>query len=249
MLTVVILVVFLAGGGFYMMNMMKRQQGMAAAAPGIAAEFLERTGFRIATIPPSAPIDAHVQAYVAPNARQVGQELVRTVSGVPLRHYMRDTYENGKHISICDWSVPAARPVNYGLQIAEWKYSPNALLDAAAADGEVYCWTQRFQNRFEVGDKQLDDRFAFMSDNPQAAINVLRAPGIKELLLQCQYVEVVIDRNGVKLSDPKLINMYSAMGIKGGLIATTTDPKTLTMSTIPLHDQVSNMLLALGRVA
>jgi hypothetical protein len=226
----------------------KRAQGSKDLIE-ITAALLQQTGFRVASAR-NAPFDEHVRlvagAFATFGGRE-GQEWIRDCGGIPLRHFQRQDSEGNRVFHWCKWFTPLGHPPRVRLQIVEKRLVGTMEGLGNFIENKSYGWTQRFPYKVPMGDPELDARFLFFGDDPDAVRHAIRAPGLRDLLLAATQVDAWVDHETVTASDPFRENFKAAMG--GAMGALLGDAKGTSSAMIAVHERMSWIVAALARAS
>lgn len=233
--------------GFAVWSLKKRARDQAAAS-GILRDFLEKTGYRVASVP-DAPIDEHVRLAMAATIAMggpEGHEWVRDCGGTQVRHFFRAVNEGNTNYYWCTWTAPLAKPPRFGLQIVDRRLiGALGKVDNFVANRK-YSWEKHFHS-FEIGDPELDKRFLFLSDAPAELTRIVNAAGVRELLLACKQVDLYSDAQGIHFTDPFRENLLAAFGGSTGALMSGYDPKAMMAATLPVHERIGWLVAGLAR--
>jgi hypothetical protein len=140
------------------------------------------------------------------------------------------------------WSLPLARRPRFHLQIAErgLRGFAKGLKEAFSSSERV--WNQLYMHQIASGDARFDQRFNVYTDHPEAALAVLPASGLIELLLQCTEVDLVTLDDQVRFADPMQKNLMSMLGGTLGATAIGGNVGKALELQIPVHDLIAQIL-------
>ncbi len=240
-----------AGFGYYAWISKKRYENQLVAARSLR-EFLEQTGFRVVGAE-GADLGQQAQLALAAIGQEggaQGHEWVKQVGGVPVRHFFRRVHENGTNYYWSRWSVALSLPPRIALQVIERRLVGALGTVDNFIENRRYEWRQVCPQRVSVADAELDRRFLFFGHDPALVSYVLRTNGVRELLLACAQVDLSVDAEGVRFSDPFRENLTSAFG--GGAsdraLLSGYDPKAITRAILPVHERICWLAATLARV-
>ncbi len=227
----------------------KRYENQLLAARCLR-EFLEQTGFRVVGAE-GADLSRQAELALAAIGQEggaQGHEWVKQVGGVPVRHFFRRVHENGTNFYWSRWSVALTLPPRIALQVIERRLVGVSGSVDNLIENRSYAWRQVCPQRVRVGDPELDRRFLFFGHDPALVSYVLKTDGVRELLLACTQVDLSVDANGVRFSDPFRENLTSAFGAGTGALLSGYDPKFITGAIQPVHERICWLAATLARV-
>lgn len=242
--TLLLMAVF---GGYSIYVIRKRKAGMGPAFQ----TFFERTGYRYADIP-DAPMPqqiAYGEEVMKKASRGYETHMVRDFHGIPV-HWISASRQTDQGWSISSsWFVPLGKTPMTLVQIAE-----KSLSGVGKAVKEMFSNTERvweaiYPVKVEPKDPDLAKRFHAFGESAEAVERVLAAPGLRELLLGCVEVDLVVTRSEVRFADPLQKNIRAAMGGMVGAMAMGTDLSRQMEMTIPIHDRVAELCATIARAA
>jgi len=252
MLTSLILTAVVCGGSLgYSLYLTRRSR---AAMPEAFRMFFERTGYRYADIL-DRPLDAHIMhgAKLVAGAATRGYRIhmIRDFHGTPIHSVQehRPRSQNGRPVveAGASWWTPLPRPPRIRLQIVERSLAAPAGALQEAFGSERRVWTQHLPLSVQAGDAELDQRFLFFGIAAEEVLQVLRTPGVRDLLLGCAEIDLTVERDRVVLADPRHKNMTAGTGGYLGSLALGADMMKRMELTIPVHDRVAELLATTGR--
>jgi len=228
----------------------KRRAGM----PQAFRMFFERTGYRYADIL-NLPLDAHVmhgeKLLSSAGSRGHHIHMIRDFHGTPIHSLQeqRTRTEEGRRVveTSTSWWTPLPRPARIRVQIVERSLVGTVKAVKEALGNSKRPWTQHYPLSVQAGDAELDDRFLFFGVAAQEVLHILQTPGLRDLLLGCAEVDLVVDRDRVVFADPLHKNLSAGMGGYLGAIAMGTDMMKWMEMAIPVHDRMAQLLATTGR--
>ncbi|HWM84885.1 MAG TPA: hypothetical protein VNO33_03580 [Kofleriaceae bacterium] len=239
---IILMAVFLA---YSLYTVRRRRAGM----PQAFRMFFERTGYRYAEIA-DRPLEeqiAHGQTLMAGARGGYRAHMLRDYHGLPV-HSVQETghrQEGGKSVSTmsASWFCPLAQAPRIRLQVAERSLTGGLRKGLAEAfTSRERVWHQAYPLAVESGDAELDRRFQFFGYDQAAVRHALSAPGLRELLLGCAEVDLVVHADRVEFADPMQKNMTAGMGGTIGMMAMGGDMTRWMEMTIPVHDRIAQLL-------
>jgi hypothetical protein len=232
--------------------------------PG-AIMFFQRTGYCYAdrpNMPPEIQADRAAQEandLTAIGQKQMGREnyehethYVRNHHGLPVHFrtvfgYKKEAFKSVSYRSAA-WTADLATPSRVALHIAD-----KGLVGLAKGVKEVFSNTERHftptaSKRITTGVESIDKNFAVWGEDEAAVRDVfVRNPALAEMLQDWAELDVSVSGNGAAFNDPHQSNMQAAMGGMVGNMALGLDMGKRMELTIPVHDRVADLLLALVR--
>jgi hypothetical protein len=204
-------------------------------------QFFTLTGYRHPEIP-NAPIDEQVRFYPRrvsmADALTKGRLETRYVKPDPTGalEYSRESFSERSAAGIAkihreSWRLALGTPPKLGLQIAEKKIVKQRNIERR---GNTRTWTLLYETPIELDDAVMSDRFAVYGTDAIAIRRVLARPDIRERLLACAEVDLLVDGRSIVFSDP------SGKNIKAGRMGNSS-----ILESIPVHQRVQAMLGAL----
>jgi hypothetical protein len=254
-----VLTVLLMGafGGYALWMMSKRKQALANLGP-VLRSYFERTGYRYTHISEEA-LDAQVRyAEQTIGATQRGgggsfeMDLVRDYHGVRIRHHQfMGTKPNAPntYIMSCNWKLYGDKQPKTHFQAAARSLSSVGKAVKEMFGNTTRHWSAHYPQKVESGDPELDKRFVFFGENAEAVTRALQFPGLKEAMLAVQELDLLVDDEGVSFADPMQKNLRASMGGTVGAMAVGMDYGKLLSLTIPVHDQVAELLALASRAS
>jgi hypothetical protein len=247
-------IVTMAIAGAFVAYWLYRASRQRAAAPDTLREFLARTGYRYADIP-EEPLEAQVLHGQALASRAGGRgyriHMIRDFHGLPIHleqateHGRRD---GGRQVSTtAAWWMPLARTAAIRLQVAERSFGGATKALKELVTSHERTWSQRYPVRVEVGDRELDERFAFFGIDEGEVRSALGRADVRDLLLGLAEVDLCVHEDRVVLSDPLQRNVAAASGGALGQLALGTDPARRVAMAVPVHDRIAELLVAVGQ--
>lgn len=248
--SLVMMLIFGAAMVGYFVWMKKRTGAMLNETGPAYRMFFERTGYRFAELG-NAPIEAHAQ---------LGEQKTREMmagSGKPLeQHYVRDFH--GIPIEFVMYYGPGDKPSSYVMSAhwtaktpqhmrVLWEVAEKSLVGVRKAVGEMFSNSTRtyqpsYPHEFKSGDPDLDNRFFFYAQDPNLAVNIVRDPHLKSLLLASTEVCMVVRPHEAFFSDPMQKNLLAGAGGMVGSMAAGFDVQKRLELAIPVHDRMAELL-------
>lgn len=248
MIQIILVLIFVGGGLFYATKMNRTRA--ATMGPAIRA-FLERTGYRYPdVVDPS--LDAHVarcEAGWANMSKGFQSRMVRSFQGASIHHVQEGKVTDRGWSTSCAWMAPLPQRPRVRLHIADKSLSGIGKAVKEAFSNRSQSWSPLYPVKVELADPELAQRFVCFSDGGGDVQGLLRAPGLRERLLSCVEVDLVITDADVRFSDPFQKNLLQAMGGASGAIAAGGDVGRTLEAQIPMHDRIAEMLVIAGRAA
>jgi hypothetical protein len=177
--------------------------------------------------------------------------MVRSFEGVRILSMQerRHRVEAGRRIveDLLSWSMPLAAAPRLRLQVAERRFAGAAAAVRDALSRRSRPWSQYYPLAVQSGDAALDGRFAFFGIAADEVLAALRSPGLRELLLGCAEVDLVVEHDRVAAHDPQQRNFAAATGGSLGALAVGRDAVRWTELALPVHDRMAELLLAAAR--
>jgi hypothetical protein len=248
MIQLILVVIFIVGGLFYASKMKRTRTATIGPA---ARAFLEQTGYRYADVA-DPNLDAHVARYEASWAtmsKGFQSRMVRNFQGVAVHHVQEGKVTDRGWSSSCAWMAPLPQRPRVRLHLADKSLSGVGKVVKEAFSNRSQSWQPLYSVKVELADAELAKRFVCYSDGAGDAQTVLHAPGLRERLLSCVEVDLVITDADVRFSDPFQKNLLAAMGGAAGAVAARGDIGKTLQAQIPMHDRISEMLVIASRAA
>jgi hypothetical protein len=132
------------------------------------------------------------------------------------------------------------------LQVAERSLTGTAKAIKEAFGNSERHWQQLYPLQVESGSPEVDRRFLIFGEHAPSTLEVLRTPGLFELLLGCAEVDLVVHSDRIVLADPTQKNMIAGMGGQIGNMALGADMMKRMELTIPVHDRMAQILALLA---
>lgn len=235
------------GYTYYVTN--KRKAGMPAAF----RMFFERTGYRYADIY-NQPLEAHImhgEKLVAQGYGGSRVHMIRDFHGMPV-HCVQETWTEKKdnrthYVRSASWWTPLAAAPRIRIQIAERSLTSVGKVIKEAFSNQSRTFRQELPLTVQSGDPELDKRLVFFGVDANEVLHVLRTPGLRELLLGCAEVDLLVHNDKIVFSDPTQKNMNAGMGGTVGTMAVATDMMKTMELTIPVHDRMAQILGTVAR--
>jgi hypothetical protein len=252
------LVMMGAFGAYAFWMMQKRKAAMANLGPALR-NFFERTGYRYSDIA-HAPVDEQVRAAEA-KIQQMSSgrggnfemDLVRDFHGATIRHHQYSGADPGGaanvYVMSCSWRLAHDQPAKTRFQAAAKSLSSIGKAVRETFGNTKRQWEAAYPHKVESGDAELDKAFVFYGDDPEAVKRALAYPGLKEAMLGVQELDLQAGSEGVSFSDPMQKNLRAGMGGTLGAMAVGFDYGKLFDLTIPVHDQIAELLALAARAS
>ena len=175
--------------------------------------------------------------------------MVRDFHGLAI-HWVSWMKSDDKKWSMgCSWYAVLAQPPRSRVQISDKSLSSVGKAVKEMFSNTERVWNAEYEQKVPSGDPELDKRFNVHTDDPAAAARVLAAPGLRELLLGCVEVDLIVRGNEVRFADPTQKNLRAGMGGTLGQMAMAHDMmKTMDVS-IPVHERIAELLAVTARAA
>jgi hypothetical protein len=236
--------------GYTLYVTLKRKAGM----PQAFRMFFERTGYRYADIY-DQPLEAHVMhgETLMKNAGRQGYRvhMIRDFHGIPVHSVQEVSYKQqggGTVTSMSySWWAPLPQQPRVALQVAERNLTGFGKAVKEAFSSRERVWQQEYPQQVQSGDAELDRRFLFFGHDPASVHHALQAPGLRDLLLGCAEVDLIVYPDRVVFSDPLQKNMTAGMGGTFSMMAMGSNMTRFMEMTIPVHDRVAELLAVTAR--
>lgn len=239
--TLIPIVLVGAFGGYAMYVSAKRGSAMPAAT----RVFLETTGYRHAAIL-DQPMESQVaQSLVAmhPNADGLARtHLVRNVEGAAVHLIQEVRYKARLTRSSSNWSTPLLSPARTLVHVADRSLSSTTKALKEAFSKTTRSWAPVYETEVRSGDAQLDERFVCYGQDPDAVRRLLNQPGMRNMLLACAEVDLVVYPDRVSFADPLQKNISALMGT-----SRMSDVVGMMKLSIPAHDAIARLIVATAR--
>jgi hypothetical protein len=159
----------------------------------------------------------------------VSTHFVRSYKGLEIQNLMYIKAGFGKTQQASAWVCSLSDPVKFGLQVIEAGIADPSLgaRVSRAVDPYKYGWEQKFPEKIVIGDSELDQRFAILGTNTDAARRFLTEPAVRAMLLELKHVDMTLAESEVRFDDPFLVNVW---GLDGQPL-------------VDIHNQVSDLLV------
>ncbi|MEO8551105.1 MAG: hypothetical protein ABI678_14065 [Kofleriaceae bacterium] len=200
-----------------------RKQGPAIVAA--RQELFAQTGFEEGASAAGGKLGDLATHYVKPN----GTEFRSTA-----------TYEAGKRVHRMAWRMPLAQQPQVVFQLADRKLSSLGKDVKEALTGVKRTWSPMYPGPIELADKSLASRFVAFGPDPAAIEKCLAAPGLRELLLACTEVDLVVTQKEIRFDDPSDRNLSAARGGTTGRIQAGIAGSI--RASIPVHKRMLEIL-------
>lgn len=115
-------------------------------------------------------------------------------------------------------------------------------------ESKSYEWQQALPHQVTLTDPALDGRFLAYANEPVAAAQVLQSQGVRDMLLASKHVDLDVNDDRVRLSDPFRDNIKAALGGGVGLLMSGYDPTTTTHAIRTVHERSCWLVATLSRV-
>ena len=235
---------------YYVWMFKKRARAKEQAGPAWH-KFFEHLGYKYKEL-----LDAPVEAQAAKAMASYGQAgsnkqyMIRDFHGVQV-HWKQKTCQtkSGGWSSSMSWSMALDEPPRIVWQIAE-----KTLGGAGKAVKEAFSkvsrqWDPVYSQRIKTGDAEIDKRFRVYGENPEAVIELLQTPGLKQRLLDNAEVDLLVSEDGVVFNDPGHKNIHAAMGGTVGMMANAGDVTKYIDLLIPVHDRIAELLVSAAQAS
>ncbi len=146
-------------------------------------------------------------------ARQTSHS-VRNYRGFEVHYLTHYKVGFGKTQMAVSWVCPLASPARFGLQVVEAGLadaSPSARVSRTLSPYK-YDWQARYAERIQIGDQELDARFAFVCNDQAAARGLLASPDLRPVLLSLRHVDLTLSKGDVRFEDPFNVNLWGLSG-------------------------------------
>lgn len=216
--------------------------------PAIAAaqrEFFARTGFRH---PERAAGTVEDQVSFVPrrgNALALSLETryVRpSGAGEPLEFHATATVEGRDRVHRQTWRRALVTPPTVRLQIADRSLSSLGKAVREMVTHSSRTWSALYPGPVPVDDPAFDRRFVVYGTEPEAVRRCLAAPGLRELLLGCAEVDLVVTDREIRFADPSDQNLREARGGTTGRVAKGLNPAPSILASIPVHERITRII-------
>jgi hypothetical protein len=139
---------------------------------------------------------------------------VRDYNGFEVHYFTKYKATPGKIEMTVFWSCPLPGPAQFGSQVIEAGLADKSLLGRVsdALDRTKYNWEPLFTERIETGDAQLDERFAILGTDLEAARRWLLDPSLKAAILSLKHVDLTVSSGEVRFEDPFSANQLRVNG-------------------------------------
>lgn len=147
-------------------------------------------------------------------AGKMSTHYVRNHGGFEVHYLMRIKSGFGKSNYASAWVCPLPAPARFGLQVIEAGIVDPSLgaRVSRALDSSKYNWEQKFPERVQTGDAKLDQRFAILGTDADAARRFLAEPTVRASLLELKHVDLTLAEAEARLEDPFLANLWGLDG-------------------------------------
>jgi hypothetical protein len=250
--------------GYTVFMRRKAANAMANMRPA-AIEFFRRTGYCYHDRPNMPPeVQADRAATEANELMAMGQKqasgenyeysthYVRNHHGLVIHFITRFGYEKSGTTSTsyrsAAWTAELPSPPRVPIHIAD-----KSLVGLAKAAGELFSntkrhFTPRGSRNVTTGVPAIDSKLAVWGEDEAAVRQVLASnPAIADMLSNWASLDVYVTSEGAAFNDPSQENMTAAMGGMIGNMALGFDMGKRMELSIPVHDRVCDLLLALVR--
>jgi hypothetical protein len=223
-------------------------------APEILAaqrEFFTATGYQHPELP-GRPVEEQIQ-YV-PRRMDLATMAMETryvrpiAPGEQVTFRATATTEAGKRVHRQSWRLTLAQPPTALIQIADRDLSSLGKAVREAVTRSSRTWSAVYSHPVTFGDPALDARFVAYSPNPAAAQRCLATPALRQLLLACEEVDLIVSPTEIALADPADKNLKAARGGTAGRVGNGLNPAPSIRASIPVHQRM-NQLLEQARAA
>jgi len=150
------------------------------------------------------------------------------------------TYEAGKRVHRMAWRKPLAQQPVVVFQLADRTLSSLGKGMKEALTATKRTWSPIYPGPIELADAALAKRFVAFGPDPAAIEKCLAAPGLRELLLACAEVDLVVTGSEIRFDDPSDRNMSAARGGTAGRIQMGIAGSI--RASIPVHKRVLAIL-------
>ena len=164
--------------------------------------------------------------------------MLRDYSGVPVHSYQQVVVKNRYTSVSYSWTTPLSKTPHTLFEVADKSLSSTGKAIKEAFSDHSRCWTPTYKTQVHSSDLELDKRFVFYGQDAAAVRFLINQPGMRDLLLGCAEVDLVVSANEVSFSDPAQKNLRAAMAGKG----ISTDVMKMTELSIPVHDHIAALL-------
>lgn len=251
------MVIFAVGAAAYFVWMKKKTGAMLAQTGDAYRMFFERTGYRFPELG-GAPLEAHAQLgekktrdMMSGSGKAIEQHYVRDFHGLPVefvQYYGAGEKENS-YVMSAHWT---AKTQHHSRVL--WECAEKSLVGVRKAVGEMFTSGSRsyqpsYPHEFKSGDPQLDARFFFYAQDPNAAQAIVQNPHLKQLLLASTEVCLVVRPHEIFFSDPMQKNLHAGAGGTIGRMATGFDMMKSLELAIPVHDRMAELLAVTARAS
>ncbi|HEY4239062.1 MAG TPA: hypothetical protein VGM88_04575 [Kofleriaceae bacterium] len=202
--------------------------------------FFTETGYRHPEIP-GAPIEEQVK-FVPKRGNVMAMALekkyVKPDAAGPIAFESSSRSEGRNRVQRESWRMTLPRPPAIRFQIAERSLLPSVgKAIGQHLTGRTRSWSQHYPTNVEIDDAAIAKRFAVFGEDPDAVRAVLAQAAIRERLLDCAEVDLVVDGGSILLSDPNGKNLAAGRTQRRGL-----DPSPTIRASIPVHRKIHAML-------
>jgi len=240
-----------AAYAFWAMN--KRKKAMENLGPAFR-RFFENTGYRYVELG-DAPLEAHVEHTEKKWRQMMGpqrtfeQRLVRDFHGAKIFWDSFMGPEGSSYVMSCSWSLKLPNPPRVPWQAADKSLSSMGKAVKEAFSNSTRSWKARYPTAVQAGDPELDKKILFFGEDAQAVQQVLQTAGLKELLLSCTEVDLVVGADEVRFADPMQKNIRAAMGGTIGMMASGTDYGKFMDLSVAVHEKLTELLVVAARAS
>ena len=189
-----------------------RKQGPEILAA--RCELFEQTGY---VHPDLVNGFATQQAQFVPRRRgklgETGSHYLRQIDAshaIEFRSSM--TFEAGKRVHRLAWRLPLARRPRVVFQIADRRLSSLGKVAREAFTRTSRTWSPIYPGPLALVDPALSARFVAFGPDAAAVNRCLAVPGLRELLLACAEVDLIVTETEIELADPSDRNIGAARG-------------------------------------
>jgi hypothetical protein len=234
--------------GYFWWTLKKRAAHQLAAGHAFR-EFFEQTGFRVVGAEHAALAQQAELALgaVGREGGVTGQEWLRDCGGIEVRHFFKHVQRNGTNYYWCRWSAKLPQRPRILLQVVERRLVGAMAKIDNFVESKSYDWQQLLPHQVTLADPALDGRFLVYANDPAAAAQVLQSQGVRDMLLASKHVDLDVNDDRVRLSDPFRDNIKAALGGGVGLLMTGYDPKIMTQAIRTVHERSCWLVATLSR--
>ena len=201
--------------------------------------FFEQTGYRHPGLV-AASIEEQVQFVPRMTLKTREERYVRRLdSDHEVSFLSSSVREPGRIVRRLSWSVPLAHSPAVVLQIADRSLSSFGKTAREALTRSSRTWSPIYPP-VALADAELDARFVAFGPDPEAVKRCV--VGLRELLLACKEVDLIVTPTEIRFSDPSDQNLSAAHGGTTGRIAAGMNPAPTILSSIPVHQRINEIL-------